>query len=146
MSNPAEQAAAAFKASSYTWRERAIQPPPYVPTEDQLKELWRILLERVIGANIVRGADRHLRVTRLTPVTLPRDEQRFALEVEAPAGAWQTCGIVDSKGTEANLPDLPVDPAVDDDLRAMPRAQLLAEVTKLRAQLAGDTPAERKVG
>lgn len=135
--DPAQQALDLIEARGLTWRERAVQPPPYTPDLAQIKDLWRDLLGEVVEGNANHGARRHLRVRRTTSlVTIPRDVQRFALEVEAPGG-WAVCAVVDAGGAFVTATDTPAPPPAD-ELDTMPRAQLVEHVRALRAKVGGD--------
>lgn len=137
--DPVEQAVTAFKATGKTWRERAVQPPAYTPTADQIRDLWRQLLEDLVEKNSSVSAGRYLRVRRMTSIAAPRELARFSLEVEAAGGVWQTCAIVDYKGALAEL-----EPKVDNDLAQLSKRELVDKVRELRGDIA-EIPVEKVV-
>lgn len=133
----ADTAAKAFVAGGRRWQDRAVAPPPYFPTAEQVDRLWRSLVSFLTGNldQSYAGA-RHLRVVRLTSPAEP--EQRFSLEVatqEAAAPAqYSSLVIVDELMRPAEWTPPTVSRRVSDRQRI---ADLEAQVASLLEERPG---------
>lgn len=115
MSTAAQQASQVFSDTGRTWRDRPVQPPPYIPSQADIDGLWAELLAQVLAPNgpSVAGK-RNLRVRTIRPPAQPRPPEGeepppplptlYAFEVESQAAGdtvtYQTMKVVDADGVE----------------------------------------------
>lgn len=110
---PAETTAALFASSGTTWRDRPVQPPPYVPTAEQIGALYDELFAKVLdpkGPNV--AGNRGLRVRTIKPPPVPRPPEgeeappppptTYALEATPDGTTYHTIAILLADGTEAS--------------------------------------------